>query len=513
MEMSPLYIAIVEHINGWLMTSKKCALGRLISLKRFMRQQTSLQGLIWLCGFVLCLNISTIGLATADTALSYEQALQRLYQQSDAIHAANYYVDSERDRRQSLDRLHLPTLSISAGIQAYSLQRELNVEPLQQAAEDLVPGANQLFPSSIDLDFNAVDPVAAITSSWQLYTGGRIKASRRLADAGIAQAEAERDGALEQQEKQLATIYFSHLLALSVLTIREDVLESVGHHLHLAKRFEKEGVLSKVERLHAQVAFDEARRNLEQARADFGIADDTLRRLLRSDQPIKPLTQLFLLSRPLAPLAEFLRAGFAGHSQLGVLRANRKQAQQGKVIEQARFKPTVVAYGSYNLAQEDAEFSNPMPLLDPDWVIGINISYPLFDRYNRRRLISAAGRKVQQVTALQRELETVIATVIENSYRSVDRAREQFMLLESSIELAQETLRLRERLFEEGLGTSLDVVDARLASARAETERAVAAYSFVLSLVDLLEASGQLDSFSDYVEQADIRLLSKESKQ
>jgi outer membrane protein TolC len=480
--------------------------------KRIICLQIPLWRVMRLILLVLSLNVSSIGSASAQTALSYEQARQQLHQQSDAIAAANYQVDSERERRQSLDRLHLPTLSISAGIQAYSLQRELNIEPLQQAAGQLVPGSEQLFPSTIDLDFNAVDPVAAITSSWQLYTGGRIKASRRFADAGIAQAKAQRTGIREQQEKQLATVYFGHLLAMRVLSIREDVLESVGRHLHLAERFENEGVISKVERLHAQVAFDEARRHLEQARADFGIADDTLRRLLRSEQPIKPLTRLFLLSRPLAPLAEFQRAGFAGHSQLAVLRANRKQAQQGKVIEEARFKPTVVAYGSYNLVQEDAEFSDPLPLLEPDWVIGINISYPLFDRYNRRRLISAAQLQVQRVTALQRELETVIATVIARSYRSVDRAREQFMLLESNIELAQETLTLRERLFEEGLGTSLDVIDARLASARARTERAVAAYSFVLSLVDLLETSGQLDSFNDYVVQADIRLTNEESR-
>jgi outer membrane protein TolC len=480
--------------------------------KRIIRLQIALRRVTRLSMLLLSLNVSSIGYAAAHTALSYEQAWQRLHQQSDAIVAANYQVDSERERRQSLDRLHLPTLNITAGIQAYSLQRELNIEPLQQAVEQLVPGSNQLFPSAIDLDFDAVDPVAAITSSWQLYTGGRIKASRHIADAGIAQAKAQLTGVREQQEKQLATVYFGHLLALSVLNIREDVLESVGRHLHLAERFESEGVISKVERLHAQVAFDEARRNLEQARADFGIADDTLRRLLRSEQPIKPLTQLFLLSRPLAPLAEFIRAGFADHSQLAVLHANRKQAQQGKVIEEARFKPTVVAYGSYNLVQEDAEFSDPLPLLEPDWVIGINISYPLFDRYNRRRLISAAQLQVQRVTALQRELETVIATVIAKSYRSVERAREQFILLESNIEFAQQTLTLRERLFEEGLGTSLDVIDARLATARAQTERAVAAYSFVLSLVNLLEASGQLDSFNDYVVQADIRLTNEENR-
>lgn len=466
----------------------------------------------YLQSVLLCLSFSLIPFANANDALTYEQALLKLRQQSDAIKAANYNVGSERDRRASLDDLNLPTVNISAGIQAYSLERNLNIESLQQAAGQIMTGADQLIPSSVDLDANSTNPNAAISSTWLLYSGGKTTAAQRLADASIAVAEAERTGTIDHQEKILATVYFGHLLAANVLAIREDVLQGVEHHLHQAVRFESEGVLSKVERLHAQVAYDEARRNLEQARADFGIADITLRRLLRSEQSIQPLNQLFVITKPLAPLNEYLKSGFSNHSQLAKVRAKRQQAMQSKKIEEARWKPTVAAYGSYNLVQEDTDLSNPLPLLEPDWVVGIKVTYPIFDQYDRSRRVSSAKGQVDRVNALERELESNINTYIERSYRSVERSRDQFMLLESNIELAQETLKLRERLFSEGMGTSLDVVDARLAAARAETERAKAAYGFVISLVDLLDASGQVRNFKDYVSRADVRLSIKESK-
>lgn len=466
----------------------------------------------WLYRTLFSLHFITVSssFAHADEALSYEQARQRLYTQSDAIQAANYQVSSEQDQRRSLDALNMPTLNITAGFQAYSLQRDLNIEPLQQAAGQVFSGAEQLIPSSVNLDFNDSNRTAAITSSWLLYTGGSTRAAQQFSDAGIAIAEAERTGTIEHQEKTLATVYFGKLLAENVLSIREDVLKGVEDHLHQAIRFEKEGVIPKVERLHAQVAYDEARRNLEQARSDFKIADVTLRRLLRSEQSIKPLNKLFVISKPLAPLSEYLKAGLSNHSQLAQIRAKKKQAEQGKVIEEARWKPTIVAYGSYNLLQEDADLSNPLPLLEPDWVVGINISYPLFDHFDRQRLVSAAQNKIERVSSLEREIKVGLNTYIEKSYRSVQRAHDQFMLLESNIELAKEALKLRERMFQEGLGTSLDVVDARLAVARAETERASAAYGFVVSLVDLLEASGQLAHFNDYIVQADVKLPTKE---
>ncbi|MDX2607578.1 MAG: TolC family protein, partial [Woeseiaceae bacterium] len=449
----------------------------------------------------------------AQETLTYDQALQLLRERSDAIHAADYQVEREYDLRGALDRLHLPTLNVTAGVLAYGSERTLNIEPLQSAIGQVIPGAETLIPGSIDLDFKGTSPTAALMSSWLLYTGGRTTAARRFADANIDQAKAERQLTVEHQDKVLATIYFGHLLAGRVLRIREDVLAGVERHLHQATRFEDKGVLSKVERMHAQVAYDEARRNLEQARADFGIADVALRQLLRHPAPIRPQTPLFVSTQPLSPLMGFLESGLKDHSQLALLQAKRKQAEQGKVIEEARWKPTVAAFGAYNLTPRDADFSDPLPLLEPDWVVGINLSYPLFDRLNRGRLVSAAERQIQRVDALERELQTGLATVIERSYLSVERARAQFVLLQSNIELTDETVRLRERLFEEGLGTSLDVVDARLAAARAETERVVAAYEYVVSLVGLLEASSQLEQFSEYVRRADVHLALGESSQ
>jgi outer membrane protein TolC len=459
-----------------------------------------------------CANFMFVSFAQADTPLSYVEAKKQLIEQSDAIPASNFNIANKQNVQASLKQLSFPTLSIDAGYQAYSLQRELNIEPLQQVAGQMIPGADQLIPSSIDIDLDGAKPEASITSVWKLYTGGRIKAARIAAAASVSEAKAERDGTFEQQEKLLATVYFGHLLAKHILKIREDVRDDVERHLHQAKRFESNGILSKVERLHAQVAFDEASRNLEQARADFEIAGLTLQRLLRSDESIKPITDLFVITKPLAPLAHFLDIGLTNHSQLAVLRAKHKQAEQAKVIEEARWKPTVVAYGSYNLARHNADFSDPLPLLDPDWVVGVNVSYKIFDSTNRRHSVNAASFQVDKVDALTREFQMRLGTYIETSYRSVERARAQYMLLASNIELAEETLKLRERLFSEGLGTSLDVIDARLSVAKAQTEQSAAAYDYVLSLVDLLEGSGQLQEFSRYINQADYSMTIEENK-
>ena len=120
--------------------------------------------------------------------------------------------------------------------------------------------------------------------------------------------------------------------------------------------------------------------------------------------------------------------------------------------------------------------------------------------------VSAAREGLRQVEALEEETRNVIDTAVETSYRKVEQAREQFELLDSSLAAAQENLRLRERGFDEGQATSLDVNDARNAVARAETSRAAAAYEFVVALAQLLEASGQAYALPEHIERANVRL-------
>ncbi len=89
------------------------------------------------------------------------------------------------------------------------------------------------------------------------------------------------------------------------------------------------------------------------------------------------------------------------------------------------------------------------------------------------------------------------------AWNELETARQQYVLLDSSIAQAQENLRLQELAFREGQATSLDVIDARLGLGGARVERAQAAYQYDIALAQLLEVSGQMDRFEEYRRRAD----------
>jgi outer membrane protein TolC len=429
-----------------------------------------------------------LGLACAcapawPASLSYEEARAALDKASEARMAGEAGLSRRTNEARAADSLGMPELSTSV-TQVWGRKTGTLNSPL----------------GAIDINENLNGPRASIDTTWSLYSGGRIQAQQRSLAAGVTEAQSELERIDQKLDADLADVYFGVELAVNVERTRRSVLEQADRQLDRATRFEQRGVIPAVERLNAQVARDEAAREHVRAQRDLEIARMRLQRLLVSAEPIDPTTPLFVITRPIRPLAQWLSLAEADNPLLKGLAAKRVQAEQGVVAAEALWKPDVYAFGSYALIR------HYQTLIEPDWRAGIGVSFTLFSREDRSRHVGAAMDTLRQVDATHGETRNEILTAIEAAYRKVEQAREQFFLLESALAGARENLRLRERGFAEGQSTSLDVNEARNSLARAETARAVSAFDFVVALSKLLQVSGQSRSLSEFLQQADVRL-------
>ena len=122
----------------------------------------------------------------------------------------------------------------------------------------------------------------------------------------------------------------------------------------------------------------------------------------------------------------------------------------------------------------------------------------LFEGGARRHRIAAAQALAEKVSCLAQDTRRNLDTLISQLHHETAKAVEAFDALESAVDLALESLRVRRRAFEEGLATSLDVVDAELSLARIRIERLDALYRFDTALAGLLQAAGCSEDFEDY---------------
>lgn len=416
--------------------------------------------------------------------LSFPEARAALQARSDKMRAAEANLERQQFEAKAVETLGYPELTLNA-TQVYG----------RKTFDFRVPIIGNL---TYDYDFDG--PRSSLLMNWPIYTGGKIDAAQkaRAAEVGGAQAELRETG--ERLDFELIARYFGLRLAMTAERLRETQLEQADRQLARARRFEALGQVSALERLAAQVARDEVARDLVKARREREAADAALTRMLRQTGSVRPTTPLFVVTAPLEPLTSWLREAEARNPILGVLRAKGSAADQGVVAAQADYLPQIFAFGQYNFIKF---YLTP---IEPDWIAGVGVNLKLFSREDRASKVGAARAQKSQVDALEAEARNAIETAVEAAWLRTAQAREQFGLLDSAVLLARENLRLRERAYEEGQAVTLDINEARNSLMRAETGRAQIAFEFVVALGALLEASGQIDRFPEFIRRADVEV-------
>ncbi len=444
-----------------------------------------------------------LGLGRAEGArLTIEAALEQLRSTNPALDASRLEIERRVEERQAARSLFGPQLEVTGRYTFIDQPIVIDLDPIRQAMLALhptVPAA--AIPSFVQRVQEDRFLRGQLTAIWPVYAGGRILAAQQAAGAGLAEAEATARHTANSLFSDLVQRFYGAQLARVIRTMRTEALAGLEAHLRQAGLLEKEGQIARAERLHAQVARDEAWRELRRAEAQVAIAEAALTGLCGGGEPVTPASPLFLAAEPLESLPHFLAVAEARHPALEIMAARRAQAAAGVAGEQGRLRPEVYLFGAHELNRGDTT------LLDPAWAAGVGVRLVLFDRTDRTHRLAAARLLERRVGRLTEDLRQNLRTLVEKSYREAALAQEQYASLDSTQELARENLRVRETSFREGLGTSLEVVDARLALLRAETARAVAARDFAVALAALLEASGQPERFLAYAAGATPRIL------
>lgn len=459
--------------------------------------------------------------------LTFEAATARLNAASSIRRASSADVTAAEEQAAAARTLHRPTIAVDAQVLRYQKTFDISLtDALGQAesvADQLLPGVigdlpgvpgdilqaindrlqtalPEFFaslPGSVRLKTadTSFRPVA--TAVMPIYTGGAIPALRDAAGANVDMARARQAEAGNLESVNLVRVYFGQILTHEALTIARDTRDGFDLHLRNAQAMEREGFLSAAQRLQVQVARDAAQRQLDRAELEHDTAVQSLARLLDMSASVTPTSPLFVNSTPPGPVDDFIEAGISDNPRVALAGAGRDLAEAGVDLARSRLRPSVYAFGAYNLNREDA-----LPT-EPDWAVGIGARYTLMSSLDRGRLVSAARARSQAAEQLERQARDEVRILIIRTYNLVELSRRQFLSLDSSLEAATENLRVQDLSFREGEAPASAVIDARNLLGAARLQRAAAAYEYEMALAALLAASDRSDEFVSYLQRAD----------
>jgi len=326
---------------------------------------------------------------------------------------------------------------------------------------------------------------AMATVTWPVFTGGRIRAARHAAQAGIDAAAAGLDVVRDGLLLDLVARYHGLRIAREAADVQAGVVGSLQRHLRNAEALEREGQIARADRMRAEVALAQAEASLQQRRHAADLAEAALASLLESDDdaldPVTPLAEL----PPLPELARLQDEAARTHPLLRQLDALIAQAAQGVRAARAEYAPTIVFAGAYELE------SHQLPELIPEWTAGITMRLPLFDGGARRAKVSAAGALHDEAVAARREADDRIRLLVRERRLAGDDALRRVDVARRTVALAGESLRMQRLAFAEGEARSIDVVDSENALALARLGLLAARYDHALGWAWAMLAAGR----------------------
>ncbi|EKF9400223.1 TolC family protein [Vibrio cholerae] len=440
--------------------------------------------------------------------LSFQEAWDLLQQQNNSLAAQRANVERYAHLKDATQNLNLPSVSVGANFTRLDQDVTLSGKQIVDSAGGIDPNLiASLSPSLLPLVTHLGAAKSTITERdiftssiraiWPIFTGGRITAAQDAAAGKEEEAQSQLAMEIQARYEDLAKYYFSVVLAKEVLATRIAVEEGLTQHRDNALKLEQQGQIAHVERLQADASLDKAKVERKKAQKTLDIAQSALTQILGATETVEPSGMLFI-NTSLPPMHAFIEQTLNTYPGLSLLDAKEKQASSLIKAEQGKYYPEVYLYGDYSLHEDDSLASQ----MKPDWLVGVGVNIPLIENSGRSEQFKAANSAVNQVRYLKAQAKQDLSVLVEKTYLEAEQALEEVTGLNSSLNLAQENLRLRQKAFSQGLSTSVDVVDAELYLASIRTQQSLASFNYLISLNKLLALSSEMSSFSTYHQSA-----------
>lgn len=413
----------------------------------------------------------------APVALSIEDAVARALETNEAARIARAAVDRSRGQVREAFSLALPAIDGSYRM-TRNLQRPVLFFNQEGGTQQISIGeANEhTFGLSVE------QPVFDMT------LGAAVRAARH----GRAATEASYERALSDVSLRTKTAYYDALLAAAQVRVRENAVRLAEDRLEQVRLFFDVGTAAEFDVLTAQVALENERPALIQARNALRLAVNDVKRVagLPLDEEIVLTDSLAF--RPVAVELDLATAiALAGRADLESQQETVELSEELVKVESSQAYPTLSLQldlsrraSSADFVPEDRDFSQSASA-----ALALNI--PIFDgRRVQGRTLQARADYVQSLERL-RALERDVRLEVLDALQTVEAAAETVEATRATVERARRAYDIARVRFTEGLSTQLELDEAEQGLFEAESNAARALYDHMLAVALLRHAMGE----------------------
>lgn len=326
--------------------------------------------------------------------------------------------------------------------------------------------------------------VAQVNGSQLLYAGGRVGAALNIARSYRAAAGYNLLEETAEIELQVRQAYYQALLAQEFEEISAAALDQAESFLAQEQLRLTAGQASELEVMRAEVARDNLRPQLVEARNAAQLAELNLKRLV--DVPLAtPINLTTPLDAPsAAELADSRLDPEAFLAQRAAVRAAERQVsirEQQVRVARGAYLPTIslsMNYGRQIFPMDPWRLEEDWRT---DWTVGVTAQIPIFNGGQRGAELSQARIELDRSRLQLSQLREAVQLQYEQAVGEKARASEAITARETTVGQAQRVHDLTVLRYDQGLATQLEVSQARLDLLQARMNHAQAIADFYIA--------------------------------
>lgn len=439
------------------------------------------------CKSVMAADVQKTGVDLVD--LSFEQAYELMLENNNSLKAHNEAIKQAKFEKNSALGEFSPKVMMNSTY--FHFSKDMNL-----TTNDSLMGHPVSITSHIQ-DRNLFTFGGGVV--WNIFTGGKLLSNHAAARAKYEATNAKYRDIKDNLTVELVKRYYGLRLARDVAEVRRQTAECIEKHVKDARLLEKEGVISKAERLHAEVAYADAERDYKASLRDINIVEEGLKTLIKAqdvdlkDVRIEPASLLFVYDETAVDVDAMKANALTNNPKLKQLAQKRKIMDAKYHAKVADYMPTVSLF-----AMDIAAASNLSETI-PRAAIGGSANMLLFDGFSRTNNVRAAKAERKSVDYEIEDAKYNIECLVIKQYQELMKYKENYDSAVKSLETAEESLRVANLSFKEGFGTSLQVTDAQMMLLKVKIERLNSIYNYDVTLADLLRTNGDTDEILNYI--------------
>lgn len=343
-------------------------------------------------------------------------------------------------------------------------------------------------PQRVTMDFTR-DYQFSLSLSLPLFTGGRLISGFKQAKYNLLSTE---EGARQSENTTVfnaKTAFYGCLIAKEFVKVAEEAVEVAEKHLKNVKSLHEVGMASKFDMLRSEVRVANLKPQLIKARNNLEIGKLGLKALLGIDLSQSLEIKGELIYEAYEPdLEECLAKALRNRPEVSQLNYQKQMAEETVKLVRAADFPTVALSGTYNFWADKLNFQKDT--WQSFYAINLVLNVPIFNGFSASARVAQSKAVIRELELTRKGLEKTVGFEVRRAILNLKEAKESLLSQEKNVEQAQESLRIAELNFSEGLATTLDVSSVQADLSQAKINYTQALYDYVVSLAQLDKAMG-----------------------